>query len=418
MLEHFFEKERVASRLRRGVLGGVLDELASHLHNRGHSANVARSYLGAAGHFSHWLGLEKIALQAVNEETVARFLERHPPICECPAPKGMRCHARGALAQLLVVLRARGDLPARTRRLPSPVDRLVMDFDVHLARTCGHAAATRRLHTRYVRQFLASKYGDGQVSLERLRSIDFVEFLSTKGQECKPATLHVVRTALRSFIRFGQLHELCDGGLAEAIPRTAHWRLASLPNILTEEQLCALLGSFDRSTRTGRRDFAMALCLAQLGLRASEVAGLTLDDIDWRAGTLQLGGVKERRTTVLPLPTPVGRAIVAYLRRGRPRARQRHIFVRHALPFGRPLTAEAVRGAIKRAFKRAEISGPSLGTHALRHTAATRMVRGGASLKQVADVLRHRSLNTVMIYAKVDLPRLAEVALPWPEVQR
>jgi site-specific recombinase XerD len=417
MLEQIFGKERVLSRLRRGALGGVLDEFAYHLRDRGHSANVARSYLGAAGHFSYWLGLEGLAVSAVNEETVSRFLELHPPMCGCPAPKGSRSHARAALAQLLAVLRARGDLPVEAVRTPLPVDRVVDDFDVHLASTCGLAAATRRSHTRYVREFLASRYGDGHVALKHLRPADLVEFVSTKAHGCKPGTLHVVRTALRSFIRFGQLHELCDGALVGAVPTMARWRLASLPKSLTEEQLRALLGSFDRSTDTGRRDFAMALCLAQLGLRASEVAGLTLDDIDWRAGTLRLVVDKERRATVLPLPAAVGRAIVAYLRRGRPRTRDRHVFVRHALPLGCSLRADAVTAAIGRAFKRAQVSGPSLGTHTLRHTAATQMVRGGASLKQVADVLRHRSLNTVMVYAKVDLARLAEVALPWPEVQ-
>jgi integrase len=157
--------------------------------------------------------------------------------------------------------------------------------------------------------------------------------------------------------------------------------------------------------------------MAQLGLRASDVAGLTLDDIDWRAGTLRLLVAKERRASVLPLPRSVGRAIVVYLRRGRPRTQDRHVFVRHALPLGQPIGADVVRTAIRRAFGRAQVSAPSQGTHTLRHTAATRMVRAGASLKQVADVLRHRSLNTVMIYTKVDLPRLAEVALPWPEVK-
>jgi integrase len=161
----------------------------------------------------------------------------------------------------------------------------------------------------------------------------------------------------------------------------------------------------------------MTLCLAQMGLRAGEVAALSLDDIDWRAGTLRLTRGKERRTSVLPLPAPVGRAVVGYLQNGRPSAAGRRVFVRHRAPIGQPITPACVALAVRRAFVRAHVDVPVRGAHVLRHTAATRMVRAGASLKEVADVLRHRSLDTVMIYTKLDLPTLCEVAQPWPQVQ-
>jgi len=161
----------------------------------------------------------------------------------------------------------------------------------------------------------------------------------------------------------------------------------------------------------------MALCMSQLGLRSHEVAHLRLDDIDWRAGTIQIGG-KSRRTSVLPLPADVGRAIVAYLRRGRPTTSERFIFIRHFMPAGTAMTAHAIRAAIRKAFARTGYVLPCMGTHVLRHTAATRMVRAGATIKEVADVLRHRCIDTTALYTKVDLPRLAEVAFPWPEVQR
>jgi site-specific recombinase XerD len=159
----------------------------------------------------------------------------------------------------------------------------------------------------------------------------------------------------------------------------------------------------------------MTLCMAQMGLRAGEVAALSLDDIDWRAGTLRLARGKERRTSVLPLPAKVGRAMVSYLRNGRPPTRARRVFVRHRAPLGEPLTSSSVTAVLRCAFVRAGL--PSQGAHVLRHTAATRMVRAGASLKEVADVLRHRSIDTVMIYTKLDLTTLAEVAQPWPEVR-
>ncbi len=177
-----------------------------------------------------------------------------------------------------------------------------------------------------------------------------------------------------------------------------------------------MLAVFDRDTDIGRRDYAIALCLYQLALRASDVARLRIDDIDWRSGVVQIVG-KSRRACRLPLPAAVGRGVAKYLREGRPKSSSRHVFVRHCVPLGDPIDACAVRSIIRRAFARTGLDVPSRGTHVLRHTAATRMVRAGASLKEVADVLRHRSLDTTAIYTKVDLPRLAAVALPWPKVQ-
>ena len=160
----------------------------------------------------------------------------------------------------------------------------------------------------------------------------------------------------------------------------------------------------------------MALCLWQLALRVGEVVALRLDDVVWRTGTVHIGTGKSRRTAVMPLPVDVGRAIAAYLREGRPTTTDRHIFVTHALPVGRPLESSAARQRIRRAFQRADLAVPSRGTHTLRHTAATSMTCQGASLKEVADVLRHRNLDTTVIYARVDVPALRSVALPWPEV--
>ena len=232
-----------------------------------------------------------------------------------------------------------------------------------------------------------------------------------------PATAKAVRTALRSLIRFAQLGGLCDGRLVFAVPRIAQWKRAQLPRALSDQELALLLNAFDRSTAIGRRDYVITLCLAQLGLRAGEVAALSLDDFDWRSGTLRLVGGKERRASVLPLPRPLGQALVNYLRKDRPPTRSRRVFVRNRAPFDKPLASNGVSAIVGRAFARARLGVAIKGAHVLRHTAATRMVCAGASLKEVADVLRHRSLETTMIYTKLDLPTLAAVAHPWPEVQ-
>lgn len=294
------------------------------------------------------------------------------------------------------------------------VDRLLAAFEKHLGTVGGATLQTRREYTRYAREYLEDRHG-ATVNVADLRAADLIDFVVERAARCAAGTAKLVATSLRSFLRFLQMKGLCDPRLVAAIPTVPNWKLARLPKALTDDQLRALLDAFDRGSATGCRDYAMALCLSLLGLRAGEVARLTFDDIDWRVGTLRIVVGKARRDGILPLPVKVGRAIVAYLRRGRPSTDQRRVFVRHRVAAGGPLSSSAVCSAIRRAFARSRAQGVrSKGTHALRHTAATRMLRAGASLKDLADVLRHRSLDTTMIYSKVDLVRLAAVALPWP----
>jgi integrase len=202
--------------------------------------------------------------------------------------------------------------------------------------------------------------------------------------------------------------------LVAAVPTVAQWRLDTVPAHLTPEEVALFLGAFDLQSATGQRSYAMARCLLDMALRAGEVAAMQLDDLNWSAGTLTIGRGKSRRADVLPLPAATGKAIVQYLRGSRPRSTNRSLFLRHRAPFHAPITAEFVRGAVRRAFACCGLDNRFTGTHVLRHTAAMRMRCAGATLKEIADVLRHRSLDTTTIYSKVDLPRLAAVAAPWP----
>jgi integrase len=208
---------------------------------------------------------------------------------------------------------------------------------------------------------------------------------------------------------------LCGAELVNAVPSLPAWKLSGIPSYLTKEQLDKFLSSFDHKTPTGRRDYAIALCLARLGLRRKEVTHITLDDIDWRSGILRITSSKSRRFSSLPLPEDVGKAIISYLRNGRPPTEERQLFVCHRHRVGAPLQSTAIGIIIRRRFKRTGMKVPSRGTHILRHTVATHMVQKGVSIKEVADFLRHRSLDTTVIYTKVNLPMLLEVALPWPK---
>src|SRR3984893_10192784 len=201
-------------------------------------------------------------------------------------------------------------------------------------------------------------------------------------------------------------------GLIGVVSYPANWRLASLPKALSSAEVERLLGSLGHDGPSARPSDAMVRCALDLGLRGSEVAKLGLDDIDWRAGIITLRRTKSRREDILPLPEATGRAIADYLKFERPQTTNRSVFVRHVAPRGQPIGPDLVRKVIRQAYARAGL--PYTRAHLLRHTMASRLLEGGSSLKEVADVLRHRSLNTTLIYAKLDNKNLAAVALPWP----
>lgn len=297
------------------------------------------------------------------------------------------------------------------------IDTILDAFTEHLRTNRGASPGTCDPYSRDVRKLLERTCRRGRFDVSRLTIAALRAFVIERAARWSPRAARRAATAVRSFLRFLHLQGLSDGTLVHAVPVVRDTHRSTLPTALTTAQLRQLLAAIDQSTPVGRRDYAMLTCLASLGLRAKEVAELSLDAIDWRAGTLTIATSKARRASVLPLPARVGRAIAAYLRQGRPPTVARHVFVRHYVPIGAPLRSKVVVCAVQRAFRRAGLEVPSRGAHTLRHTAATEMVRAGVSLKAVADILRHRSLDTTVIYTTVDLPRLRDVALPWPEVQ-
>ena len=230
----------------------------------------------------------------------------------------------------------------------------------------------------------------------------------------KVASAKATTTRLRSFLRFLYVRGLTTSSLVGAVPSVAAWRLACLPKGLEATQIAAVLGSCDRASAIGRRDYAILVVLARLGLRAGEVAGLQLEDIDWRAGDLLVRG-KGSRIDRLPLPVDVGEALADWLQQGRPRCVDRSLFVRMRAP-QRGLSPEANSAVVARAGERAGL--PPVGVHALRHTAATEMLRAGASLSDVGQVLRQHSSEVTSIYAKVDRQALSMVVRPWPGTAR
>jgi integrase len=219
-------------------------------------------------------------------------------------------------------------------------------------------------------------------------------------------------TSLRGYLRYRAFEGDRIEHLLPHIASPACWRLAPLPQTLSRAEVVQLLGAFPPELPSRLRSYAIVRCVVDLGLRSREVITLDLDDIDWAAGFLRIVKGKSRRVDVMPLPHATGNAIAAYLRSERPQTVNRRIFVRHVAPVDKPVGPDVVRRAVREAYQRCGL--PYTRVHILRHTLASRLLNTGGTLKEVADVLRHRELNTTMIYAKVDIGRLSAVAMPWP----
>ena len=361
-------------------------------------------------HASRWLRREGLGVDELTSEVVERFLAER-------RAAGYTNYVTGrAMAPLLGYLRGLGIAPAASPRLAAgAVEVLLADYREYLAVERGLTADTIEGYVLAVRPFLDGRLREGdELDLAGLSAADVVAFVVARCPAQSRGAAKMTVTALRSLLGFLHLRGLIAGPLAEAVPSTASWRLSGLPRALEPEQLDALLSSCDRASPGGRRDYAVLVMLARLGLRAGEVAALKLEHVDWRAGELVIVG-KGRRAERLPLPADVGEAIVAYLRDGRPAtAQDRSLFVRVRAPH-QGLTTGGITQIVFAAAGRGGI-GP-IHAHRLRHTAATAMLRAGASLEEIGQVLRHRQALTTAIYAKVDRDALRQLARPWPEAR-
>jgi integrase/recombinase XerC len=391
-----------------------LGALKRYLTERGHARRTICSYLDCAAHFSHWAERTDLALARIDEDAIARFRAHHLSRCDCSWPtRSDRREAGAALGHLLLVLRTVG-AAAPSAVKPTPVDEELRRFDEHMDQVRGLAPKTRQMMLRIVGELLRGRFHDRPVVISAITPEHVRHFFARLTERYHtPASAGSVVAALRGYFRFRAAASDPVGRLLSVLSYPANWQHASLPKSLADEEIERLLTTLDWPGPAMRRSTAIVRCAVDLGLRSGEIAALGLDDIDWRAGTLRLRKTKSRREQVLPLPEPTGRAIAAYLQHERPKTTHRAIFVRRMAPRDEPIGADLVRKIIRQAYRRAGL--PYTRSHLLRHTLARRLLDGGSSLKEVADVLRHRSLNTTLIYAKLDSRNLSTVALPWPQ---
>ncbi len=295
----------------------------------------------------------------------------------------------------------------------SSIERLRRQYDRHLDQVAGLTEATRSVYWLFIGQFLQRRFGRRPLRLRALRAEDVNAFINHSGPRLQCSSLHVLAAALRSFLSFLHFTGRTQAGLASAVVCPAPRPRSPIPDTFSEPELRRFLKSFDRTKAIGKRDFAMALCLCRLGLRAKEVASLKLEDVEWPTQTLHLQHTKARRSRRVPLPADVAAAIRDYLHTGRPRTDACAVFVGHRAPWcGADRRSGFLRSAMRCACIRAGLNHK--GVHILRHTLATRLHRRGVHLKTIADLLGHLSLNTTARYARVHFTELRQAALPWP----
>ena len=407
------EKHGQKRHVSEGTFNPAVGRLAQYLSTTGYARSVSADYIRVVKHFCYWLLSRHVGPRDVDESNLAEFLS-HLNSCKCPVSgRGSYrlCHA--AVNHFLAVLRELHLAPP-PNKVALPEQDVLHTFREHLMKVRGTTESTASLYSRHLKPFLHSIYRDGRFAFHEITAKYVEESVTHKATTYKPKTVKSYCSSLRAFFRFLRLTGETELSLEDAVPTVPDWKLSSIPKYLREEQLAAFMSSF-RETPVGLRDRAMALLMATVGLRAGEVANLKIDDIDWRKSSMRLDKTKSCRTDYLPLVSTAGKALAAYLRR-RPQSVERHIFVTHITPVGRPLTSSAVRRAMRRAFMRCFPGEPSRGPHVLRHTLATGMLEKGATFKEIADILRHKNIETTAIYAKVDIQGLKHAVLPWPEV--
>jgi len=391
-------------RYRVGPLAPYIDQLAARLSKQQYGYETARHKVRVVADLSLWLERRRLKASQLDEQIIDRFLRRRR---YDPARRG-----DSSASKLMLELLRELDVAAPRPVRPSPRHQIERSFERYLREERRLSQASLDNALPYVRRLLAHRFGEGPIVLDALQPSDVTGFVLSTVHTMSPSRAKLLVGALRSFFRFLLFRGEIATDLTGAVPSVADWRLSSVPKGIDPGDVRRLLKSCDRRTPTGRRDYAVLLLLARLGLRGGEVAALTLDDIDWEAGELTIRG-KGPRADCLPLPKDVGEAIVAYLRRGRPVCAARRLFVTARAPI-RPFKQTAVGCIVRRSIARAGVDAPRKGAHVLRHTLAIQMLRRGASLSEIGELLRHRRLDTTAIYAKVDLQALRALAQAWP----
>jgi site-specific recombinase XerD len=408
MLEHFFDNPVVVERLRSNPLSPHLDSFAASLAALGYARFTGRAQIDLLARMGRWLAGSEFTVADLDEQIVSRFFD------EVRCQGHQRRGDRGTGCRFLEHLRRGGVIPMPEGVSDQQPLALIEGRYAHYLKVeRGLSTDTVHNYVPFIHRFLVERFGDEALQPGALKASDASAFILRHARSLSPGRAKLMVTVLRSFLRFLLQRGEIDTDLAAAVPAVAGWRQAAVPKYLGVQEVERVLDSCDRHTAAGRRNHAILLLLARLGLRAGEVVALELDDVDWRGGEIRVRG-KGRLHDRLPLFTDVGEALATYLRQDRPRCASRRVFIRIRAPHRGFLSPAAVSTIVERSVDRAGLHRSLRGAHLLRHSLATGMLRGGASMAEVGQVLRHRSPTTTEIYAKVDFEGLRGLAQPWP----
>jgi integrase/recombinase XerD len=404
MLEDLFLSKRWIYRFREAPLGPYVDAFSDDLAGMGFARLGIRRAVSAVNRFGRWLRAQHLRIEDVSEETIARFRRRRwSSSCR---------HGEELLCRFLQRLRQDGLTPEPIPKPPTQLDQLEVEFRAYLGRERGLAPTTIQHYTAVARRLIVNRFGSDLIDLSALSIRDIRAFVSSRACRTSVQGNRPTLTALRGFLGFLYVSGRISTPLAEHVPIPPCWRYDPPPKWLSADDVNLVLQHCDRQSPIGKRDFAILMILARLGLRAGEIVSLQLDDIRWETGELSVCGKAKQRKR-FPLTEDVGEALVAYLKGGRPPCGSRRVFLRTTAPRGALAGSAAVYYIVSRALARARLSPPCRGPHLFRHSLATTMMRRGATLTEIGQILHHQNPSTTAIYAKVDITGLRAIAMPW-----
>ena len=406
--EEYLGRSRLFRRLKSGPDGQLVELYAARLVKDGLARHGTWRCLNLVGDLLSWIASSRSKLTDLDERMVERYL-RHRG-----GKQSIQPGDRAALKRWLSVLRDAGTIAPAALPPITPQDQIFEEFGDYLRRERGLAPKSIVRHLPFIRRFLREVCPAGAGDLGKISQEDVIRYIERHARDWSAESGKAMCWSLRAFLRYLHHRGLNPLALAGCVPSIRRWKLASLPTYLSAAQVQKVLDGCDRATAMGRRDYAILMMLAKLGLRADEVATLTLDDIDWRSGEM-LVRAKGRQRARMPIPPDVGAAVVAYLRDGRPKSSCRRLFLRTLAPNVGFASGCAITMIAKTALERAGIRGYAhQGAHIFRHSLATELLRSGATLSEIGQLLRHESHDTTRIYAKVDIDALRTLSLPWP----
>jgi site-specific recombinase XerD len=403
----FSELQSFQSSLIETPLVPCLKAFVSLFYEQGYTETTIRRKQWLIGKFNQWFSQQTFRIMELNEQKMDQFIEFQR--VKGATRRGDRATLR-LLLQHLENLRIIPSLPADIK--VNPLGRIEQDFVQYLSQERGLSKATLIRYPAMVRRFFKGYDNQGSIQMETLKATDIAKFMLSYAPTVKRSTAKLMATCLRAFFRFLWVRGIITTDLAQFVPTVADWRMSDIPKFLKHEEVKLLLDHCDQRSKAGQRDYAILLLLARLGLRAGEIAKMKLDDINWESGELLIRG-KGPNTDRLPLLDDVGNALATYLQESRPSCSTRLVFVRIRAPHQGFSSSVAVCNIVQRALLRANLHPINKGAHLLRHSLATEMLKQGASLVEIGDVLRHRLVSTTEIYAKVDMMALQSLAQPW-----